>query len=88
MGISGILKNGQFNKIFLIVLRENELVFPKNLKISGSICDVLRNLNRNFQIEIRGKSRTFLKHDTNVSIGRRDKIQKPLNLSFCSLQLC
>jgi len=41
---------------------------------------------RNFKIW--GKSGIFWKRNSNVSIGRRVKIKKPLNLSFCYLQLC
>jgi len=59
------------------------------LKISGSICDPLETLNQKFQTticKIWGKSGTILKRNSNFSIGRRVKIQKPLNFSFYPLQ--
>jgi len=79
---------------WLQILKCSSLFFlnrnKTDIEILGSIFHplktILSEISKQNSLNL-GKSGTFWKRNSSVSIGRRVKIQKPLNLSFCSLQL-
>jgi len=61
-------------------------VIKRGSKIQGQFL-ILWRPNQKFQTKICGKSGIFWKRNSNVSFGRRVKIQKSMSLSFSFLQL-